>query len=183
MDFKDEGGGGEAEARERAQDHHCPRRNLQPLERGHLQSSTWRALQPRHWLQVQREKELEARELHAELRLLQVARQPQPARPREACEAPSQPVWGEAEVSLLEGDDKSDIVYAGELLQHEGMGREEEEEAAGESGAEQRQPNLGSDQRRWGAHPRQVEGVQAYSKHHEGINERAPVATRRDLLL
>ena len=94
----------------------------------------------------------------------------------------SQPVWGEAEVPLPKGDDKSDIVYAGELLQHKGMGREEEEEAAGEAGAEQHRPNLGSDQRRWGAHPRQVEGVQARSKHHERFNERAPGAARRDLL-
>ena len=62
------------------------------------------------------------------------------------------------------------------------MGREEEEEVAGEAGAEQRRPNPGSDQRRWGAHPRQVEGVQARLKHHEGINERAPGAARRDLL-
>ena len=76
-----------------------------------------------------------------------MARQPQPARPGEACEAPSQPVWGEAEVSLPEGDNKSNIICAGELLQHEGMGREEEKEAAGEAGAEQRRPNPGSDQR------------------------------------
>ena len=65
-----------------------------------------------------------------------MARQPQLARPGEACNAPSQPVWGEAEVPLPEGDDKSDIVCAGELLQHKGMGREEEEEAAGEAGAQ-----------------------------------------------
>ena len=105
------------------------------------------AVQPRHRLQVQREGELEARELHAEPRVLQVARQPQPARPGEACNAPSQPVWGEAEVPLPESDDKSHIVYAGELLQHEELGREEEEEAAGEAGAEQHRPNPGSDQR------------------------------------
>ena len=45
-----------------------------------------------------------------------MARQPQPAGLGEACEAPSQPVWGEAEVPLPQGDDKIDIVYAGELL-------------------------------------------------------------------
>ena len=52
------------------------------------------------------------------------------------------------------GDDKSHIVSVGELLQHKGVGREEEEEAAGEAGAEQHRTNPGSDQRRWGAHPR-----------------------------
>ena len=34
----------------------------------------------------------------------------------QACNAPSQPVWGEAEVLLPQGDDKSHIVCAGELL-------------------------------------------------------------------
>ena len=111
-----------------------------------------------------------------------MAWQPQPARPREACNAPSQLVWEEAEVPLPQGDDKSHIVCAGELLQHEGVDREEEEEAAGEAGAQQHRPNPGSDQRRWGAHPHQVEGVQARSKHHERVNERAPRAARRDLL-
>ena len=111
-----------------------------------------------------------------------MARQPQPARPGEACNAPSQPVWGEAEVPLPQGDDKSHIVCAGELLQHEGVGRKEEEEAASEEGAEQHRPNPGSDQRRWGAHPCQVEGVQACSKHHERVNERVPGAAQRDLL-
>ena len=91
----------------------------------------------RHQLQVQREGELEARKLLAEPRVLQVAQQPQPARPGKACNAPSQPVWGEAEVPLSQGDDKSHIVCAGELLQHEGVGREEEEEAVGEAGAQQ----------------------------------------------
>ena len=76
-----------------------------------------------------------------------MARQPQPARPREACNAPSQPVWGEAEVLLPQTDDKSHIVCAGELLQQEGVGREEEEEVVGEAGAEQHRPNPGSDQR------------------------------------
>ena len=108
-----------------------------------------------------------------------MARQPQPARPGEACNAPSQPVWEEAKVPLPEGDD---IICARELLQHEGMGREEEEEAAGEAGAQQHRSNPGSDQHRWGAHPRQVEGVQARSKHHERVNERIPGAARRDLL-
>ena len=51
------------------------------------------------------------------------------------------------------------------------MGREEEEEAAGEAGAQQHRSNPGSDQRRWGAHPRQVEGVQACSKHHKRFND------------
>ena len=111
-----------------------------------------------------------------------MARQPQPARPGEACNAPSQPIWGEAKVPLPEGDDKSHIVCVGEVLQHEGMGREEEEEVAGEAGAKQHRPNPGSDQRRRGAHPRQVEGVQVHSKHHERVNERAPGAARRDLL-
>ena len=111
-----------------------------------------------------------------------MAQQPQLAGPREACNAPSQLVWGEAEVPLPKGDNKSHIVCVGELLQHEGMAREEEEEAAGEAGAKQRRPNPRSDQRRRGAHPRQVEGVQARSKHHEHVNERAPGAARRDLL-
>ena len=94
-----------------------------------------------------------------------MAWQPQPARPGEACNTPSQPVWGEAEVLLPQGDDQIDIICARELLQHKGMGREEEEEATGEAGAEQRRSNPGCDQRQWGAHPRQVEGVQACSKH------------------
>ena len=111
-----------------------------------------------------------------------MARQPQLAGLGEACNAPSQPVWGEVEVPLPEGDDKSHIVYGGELLQQEGMGREEEEEVAGEAGAQQHRPNLGSDQRRWGGHPRQVEGVQARSKHHERVNERAPAPERPTLL-
>ena len=111
-----------------------------------------------------------------------MARQPQLARPREACKTPSQPVWVEAEVPLPEGDNQIDIVSAGELLQHKGLGGEEEEEVAGEAGAEQHRPKLGSDQCRWGAHPRQVEGVQALSKHHERVHERAPGAARRDLL-
>ena len=50
------------------------------------------------------------------------------------------------------------------------------------AGAEQHRPNPGFDQHRWGAHPRQVEGVQARSKHHERVNERAPGAAWRDLL-
>ena len=108
------------------------------------------------------------------------ARQPQLVGPGEACKAPSQPVRGEAEVPLPKGDNQIDIICAGELLQHEGMGREKEEEAAGEVGPQQHRPNAGSDQRRWGAHPR--EGVQACSKHHERVNERAPGAARRDLL-
>ena len=111
-----------------------------------------------------------------------MARQPQLVGPQEACNAPSQPVWGEAEVPLPQGDDKSHIVCAGELLQHKGVGREEEEEAAGEAGAKQRRPNPGFDQRRRGAHPCQVKGVQAHSKHHERVNERAPRAAWRDLL-
>ena len=110
-----------------------------------------------------------------------MARRPQRAGPGEACKAPSQPVWGEAEVPLPKGDDKSNIVCAGELLQLEGMGREEEEEAASEAGAQQHRPNPGSDQHRWGAYPRKVEGVQARSKHHERVNERALGAVRRDL--
>ena len=111
-----------------------------------------------------------------------MAQQPQLARPREACKAPSQLVWGEAEVPLPEGDNQIDIVSAGELLQHKGLGREEEEEAAGEAGAQQHRPKLGSDQCRWGAHPRQVEGVQTRSKHHKRVHERALGAARRDLL-
>ena len=111
-----------------------------------------------------------------------MTQEPELAGPGGACNAPSQPVWEEAEFPLPEGDDKSHIVCAGELLQHKGMGREEEEEAAGEVGAEQHRPNPGSDQHRWGGHPRQVEGVQAHSKHHERVNERAPGAARRDLL-
>ena len=107
---------------------------------------------------------------------------PQPVGPGEACKAPSQPVWEEAKVPLPQGDDKIDIVYAGELLQHEGLGREKEEEAVGGAGAQQHQPNPRSDQRLWGAHPREVEGIQARSKHHEHINEHAPRAARRDLL-
>ena len=78
-----------------------------------------------------------------------MAQQPQRARPGEACNAPSQPVWGKAKVPLPEGDNQIDIICAGELLQHEGMGREKEEEAASEAGAEQRRPNPGSDQCRW----------------------------------
>ena len=66
-----------------------------------------------------------------------MARQPQLAGSGEACKAPSQLDWGEAEVSLPQGDDKIDIVCARELLQHEGLGREKEEEAAGEAGAQQ----------------------------------------------
>ena len=111
-----------------------------------------------------------------------MAQQPQPAGPGEACEAPSQPVWREAKVPLPQGDNKIDIVCAGELLQHEGLGREKEEEAASEAGAQQHRPNPGSDQRRWEVHPREVEGVQARSKHHERVNERAPRVARRDLL-
>ena len=111
-----------------------------------------------------------------------MARQPQPAGLGEACEAPSQPVWGKAKVPLPQGDDKIDIVCARELLQHEGLGREKEEEAAGEAEAEQHRPNLGFDQRRWGVHPRQVEGVQVRLKHHERVNERAPRVARRDVL-
>ena len=111
-----------------------------------------------------------------------MAQQPQLVGPGEACKAPSQPIQGEAEVPLPKGDNQIDIIYAGELLQHEGMGREKEEEAAGEAGAQQHRPNVGSDQRRWGAHPHEVEGVQALSKHHERVNERAPGAARRDLL-
>ena len=72
-------------------------------------------------------------------------RQPQLTRLGEACKAPSQLVWGEAEVPLPKGDNQIDIIYAGELLQHEGMDREKEEEAAGEARAQQHRPNLGSD--------------------------------------
>ena len=111
-----------------------------------------------------------------------MARQPKPAGPGKACKAPSQPVWGEAKVPLPEGDDKIDIVCAGELLQHEGLDREKEEEAAGETGVQQHRPIPGSDQRQQGAHPRQVEGVQTCSKHHKRVNEPAPRAARRDLL-
>ena len=60
-----------------------------------------------------------------------MARQPQLAGPGEACKAPSQLVWGEAEVPLPKGDNRIDIICAEELLQHGGMGREKEEEAAG----------------------------------------------------
>ena len=91
---------------------------------------------------------MEAGELHVEPGVLQVARQPQPTRPGEACEASSKPIWGEAKVPLPEGDDKIDIVYAGELLQHEGLGRKEEEEVAGEARAQQHRSNPGSDQHR-----------------------------------
>ena len=111
-----------------------------------------------------------------------MAWQPKPAGPGEACKAPSQSIWGEAKVPLPQGDDKIDIVCAEELLQHKGLGREKEEEAVGEAGAEQHRSNFGFDQCQWGAHPREVEGVQAHSKHHERVNERAPRAVRRDLL-
>ena len=66
-----------------------------------------------------------------------MARQPKLAGPGEAYNTPSQLVWEEAEVPLLEGDNQIDIICARELLQHEGMDREKEEEAAGEAGAEQ----------------------------------------------
>ena len=66
-----------------------------------------------------------------------MARQPQLVGPGEACNAPSEPVRREAKVPLPEGDNKSHIVCAGELLQHKGMDREEEEEAVGEVGAQQ----------------------------------------------
>ena len=111
-----------------------------------------------------------------------MAQQPKPARPREACKAPSQLVWREAKVPLPQSDDKINIVCVGELLQHEGLGREKEEEAAGEVRAQQHRPNPGSDQRRWGAHPLEVKDVQARLKHHERVNERAPRAAQRDLL-
>ena len=55
-------------------------------------------------------------------------------------------------------------------------------EAAGEAGAPQHRPKLGSHQRQGGAHPREVEGVQRHSKRHERLNERAPRAARKDLL-
>ena len=106
-----------------------------------------------------------------------MAQQPQPQGPGEACQAPFQPVWGEEEVPLSQGDDQIDIVCAGELLQHEGVGREEEEEAVGEVGPTQHQPKLESYQRQRGAHPREVEVVQRRSKHHERLNERTPGAT------
>ena len=40
-----------------------------------------------------------------------MARQPQLVGPGEACKAPSQLVWGEAEVPLPQGDNKIDIVW------------------------------------------------------------------------
>ena len=61
--------------------------------------------------------------------------QPQSMGPREACQAPTELVWGEAEVPLPQGDNKINILCAGELLQHEGAGREKEAEATGEAGA------------------------------------------------
>ena len=66
-----------------------------------------------------------------------MARQPQPIGSRDACEAPSQPVYEGAEVPLPQGDDKIDIVCARELLQHERVDREKEAEAAGKAGAPQ----------------------------------------------
>ena len=85
-------------------------------------------------------------------------------------------------VPLSQGDDKIDIVCAGELLQHEGLGREEEEEAAGEAGAQQHRPNPRLYQCRWRAHPCEVEGVQTCLKNHKRVNERVSRAARRDLL-
>ena len=106
-----------------------------------------------------------------------MAREPQLEGPGEACEAPSQPVWGEEEVLVPEGNDQVDIVCAGELLQHEGVDGEEEAEADGEAGAQQHRPMPGSYQRQGRAHPQEVEGVQRRSKHHERLNERTLGAT------
>ena len=111
-----------------------------------------------------------------------MAGQPQPAGRGEARKAPTEPVWREAEVPLSKGDDQIDIVCVGELLQHEGVSREKEAEATGKAGAPQHRPKLGSHKRGWGAHPREVEGIQMRSKHQERINERAPRAAQRDLL-
>ena len=82
-----------------------------------------------------------------------------PTGPGEARQAPTEPVWGEAEVPLPKGDDQINIVCAGELLQYERVVREKEVEAAGEAGAPQYRPKLRSHKCQWGVHPREVEGV------------------------
>ena len=89
-------------------------------------------------------------------------------------------VEGETKVPLPESDDQVHFFCARELLQHEGLGREEE--AASEEGAEQHRSILGSHQCGGGAHRRKLEGVQGLLKHHECANERTSRAARRIVL-